>query len=432
MLAISASTLFTGDAVSSDAALVAADGVIRGTVATELRPEPGAVVVARAIDVRDATTAASGRVRNGAFRLRVPAGPYLILVEKIQPRREPVTGFGRAALVRPGATAVIPRIATGSATRTTRATSGVLAPSAASGPAAEAASVPAIAVRNLTVTGPDVHLSRGIAAMLVTDLWGSSCYKLVEWEQRNLILGEIRLQQSRWGDPATRVTPRLINPGYFVEGSLATGGARSSWNIRVRERATGRIVASDSGSAADLVAAAPAIGQRLRKKIEEALCGFPVRFSGTFTGENRTAAKNTYSGTISFVRNATSPAGTVTYRVERISWTHRITSLPTSPCTFDASTTVSVTNPDRRLSTLVILRGKEARGYRYAIAALVQSPRQLSLDAVCNGTPLKQPWIPGAALNTKPDEYTDLKRIKGRFESAGTASTYTWDLKASG
>ena len=158
---------------------------------------------------------------------------------------------------------------------------------------------------------------------------------------------------------------------------------------------------------------------------------FPARFSGTFTGENRTAARNTYSGTITFVRNASSPAGTVTYRVERVSWSHRITSLPESPCRFEGSTTVSIANPDRRLSVLAITKGKQARGYRYAITAMFQSPRQLTIDAVCNGTPFKQPWVPGGALYTSSDEYTDLKTIKGRHESTATASTYTWNLKAS-
>jgi hypothetical protein len=412
-----------------------AKGALSGSVAAELRPSPASVTGVRAIDARDGTTVATGRVRaNGTFRLVLPPAVYLVVVEKTSRRSPTVIGFGRLTLVTAGRTSTVPRVGRGSAT-SRRTTSGVSAGSATSSTqqrAAGATTLPAVAVRYLTATGPEAVLGRGLSAMLVTDLWGSSCYILVEWEQRNLILQEIRLQQSKWVDPATRVTPKLIQPKYFVEGSLATGGARSSWSIRVREIASGRIVATDSGSAANLVAAAPGIGRRLRRQLEEELCGLPARFSGTFTGENRTAGTNRYTGTISFVRSPGSVGGSVTYRVERVSWRHTFTA--ETPCRANASTTVTITKPDPRTSTLVISKQPEgARGHRYAITAFFASPNPLTIDIVCNGVSSKQPWVPGAALATSSDEYTtDGRTLVGRYASTGTASTYTWNLRGSG
>jgi hypothetical protein len=172
---------------------------------------------------------------------------------------------------------------------------------------------------------------------------------------------------------------------------------------------------------------------------------FPARFSGTFTGENRTAARNTYSGRISFVRDR-SQSGIVSYRLESVSWTHRLTSLPTSPCQVNASAQASakpggpVTPSGVTNGVLVIQKQRSAKGYGYAITASFVSPRKLSVTFVCNGTPLEQTWVPGGALNTGPlpgplggdGTYTDAKTIKGRHESTATASTYTWNLKGSG
>jgi len=167
---------------------------------------------------------------------------------------------------------------------------------------------------------------------------------------------------------------------------------------------------------------------------------FPARFSGSFSGENRTALKNTYSGTISFVRERGSPAGVVSYRLERVSWTHRVSPLPGSPCQANASTNVTATAGGQTLGVLVIQKEKTRRGYGYAITASFASPRQLTITMVCNGVPSTQPWVPGGALNTGPPgtsltgkgNFTDGRMLQGRLESTATASTYTWNLKGSG
>ncbi len=167
---------------------------------------------------------------------------------------------------------------------------------------------------------------------------------------------------------------------------------------------------------------------------------FPARFSGTFTGENRTAMKNSYSGTISFVKDRDA-GGVVSYRLERVAWTHRVSPLPGSPCQANATAQVSAqANGSSTLGVLVIQKGRTAKGYGYAITASFASPRQLTIDMVCNGAPVKTPWVPGGALNTGPPgtalggsgSFMNGKVVSGRYDSPPTASTYTWNLKGSG
>ena len=403
------------------------EGALRATVASPLRPAGGAITTVRAIDARTVSTVAGARVgAAGTYRISLPPGIYVVLVEKVAKTTQPLTGFGRLTRLRSAKTSVIPRVQPGSATAR-RTTSGLTGRTAFLAPAAP--TKPAVAVRYLSATGPKPYLGRGLSNMLVTDLFGSSCYVLVEWEERELLQQEIRLQQSKWVDPSTRVTPRPIQPKYFVEGSLATTDSTSSWSVRVREIATGRIVATDSGRSANLVDASPGIGKRLRKQLEEELCGFPRRFVGSFSGENRVAGVNSYTGTVTFVRNASSPAGTVTYHVESVRWNHRFTA--ETPCRVNASTTVTVAKPDPGLSVLAILKGKEARGYRYSMTASFASPKQLTVTVTCNGVQTALPWVPGAALDAGPGRYTDGEVIAGRYEATGAASTYTWDLRGS-
>jgi hypothetical protein len=166
---------------------------------------------------------------------------------------------------------------------------------------------------------------------------------------------------------------------------------------------------------------------------------FPARFSGTFTGENRTALRNTYSGTIAFVREP-GGAGVVSYKLERVSWRHTVSPLPGSPCQANATTNVTASPGGLTLGVLVIQKDRTAKGYGYAITASFASPRQLTIRFVCNGVESTQPWVPGGALNSGPPgtsltgtgNFTDGNVIRGRLDSQQTASTYTWNLKGSG
>ena len=401
----------------------ASAATIEGRVAAELRPAPGHVSTARAIDISNLTVARRGAVaRAGTYALKVPPGVYLVAVDRIGARTAPADGFSRLVRARSGRVSP-PEIRRRPQARQRR---GLVD------------GKPAVAVKAFTGSGPHAYIGRGLANIVVTELAASPCIVVIEWMRRADLLAEIRLQQSKYVDPSTRITPRLIPPEIFVEGSVATTATSISWNVRLRDIRSGRVIGSVRGSAgADFFDRAEELGRRLRDLLE-GNC-IPARFEGTFTGENRTAGVNRYSGSIVFVRNATSPAGIVTYRVERVSWNHTFTAA--APCSGQGSANVNVPKPDPRMSVLVIQKQKTARGYGYAITAMFTAPRQLTITLTCNGQSITQPWVPGAALNTGPPgnplapaggNYTDGTTIKGTHESTGTASTYTWNLRGTG
>jgi hypothetical protein len=84
----------------------------------------------------------------------------------------------------------------------------------------------AYAVRNFTVVGGGSELAplgKGMMEMLVTDLIQKPrCdFTLVEFERRDWIAEELKLQQSEYVDPASRVEPgHLIDPEIFIRGRV--------------------------------------------------------------------------------------------------------------------------------------------------------------------------------------------------------------------
>jgi hypothetical protein len=409
--------------LAATAAAATGGGTVSGRVDTALRPAPGFVGVARAIDVSNLTVAAAGAVTGaGRYSLKVPPGVYLVSVDRVGARTPPARGYARLVRVRSGRTATPPVV-----TRRPQARSSSLLYQGK----------PAVAIKEFQGSGPYAVFGRGIVEILMSDLATSPCIVLVEWLRRAEVIGEIERQQNPAFDPSTAVRPgRLIQPDIFVEGSVATTESSVTVAVRVRDARSGRVIGSVRASGADGFSVEERIADKLRELLEGEC--MPPRFEGTFTGENRTAGVNRYSGSIVFVRDASSPPEIVTYRVERVSWRHTYTAPP--PCSGGGTANVSVPRPDPRLSVLVIQKQKAAQGHGYAITGMFTSPKRLTITLTCNGRPLTQPWVPGAALNTGPPgstlapgagNYTDRTTIKGRYESTGTASTYTWNLRAS-
>ena len=391
-----------------------ADGKITGRVAPALRPASGAQTTAEAIDASNLMVAAHGNVtRAGTYRLSVPPGVYLVGVDKVARRIAPVTGYSRLVRVAGGRTVSPPQI--------TRRPQHVAGATLRDGK-------PVIAVKEFTATGspPHARLGRGFATMLETDILGP-CVVVVEWMRRSEVLAEIRLQQSRFVDPSTRVTPRLIQPEIFVEGSIALGQSSFSWNIRMRNARTGRIVARDSGSgsADDFFDVTAGIAERLLEQLG-ATC-LPPRFEGTFSGELVVSGKTTFNGKIRFDRIDPPPAkDLVTYRVSKVEFETTIDGRPA--CQGTATEKVTLTNVDPRISQLVIdphrIKGK---GYRYFVVSMFQSPRQRQVTFTCNGAPVSVPWVPAAALNTGSSNFTDGTKLKGR-NAEMAPSVYVWEL----
>jgi hypothetical protein len=155
----------------------------------------------------------------------------------------------------------------------------------------------------------------------------------------------------------------------------------------------------------------------------------PDRFSGTFSGENRVAGKNAFTGTITFVRNrALETPRVAEYVVESVAFD--VTFTAAAPCSGGGSTHVSPpTNP--KLAALNILTEETPQGHVYNMAAFFQSAQPMTVTVTCNGVTSQIPWSPGAALVSGPGPFfTDAKTIKGTNDASAAQSTYSWDLKA--
>jgi hypothetical protein len=394
-----------------------ADGKIAGRVAPALRPASGSETSVQAVDASNLTVAASGQVtRAGTYRLTVPPGVYLVAAAKVGRRTSPASGFSRLVRVRDGRTASPPQIRR--------------RPQSAAG-GSRVDGKPVLAVKEFTTQPSGIH-GRALAGMLETDLFiaGDPCIVLVEWMRRADILAEIRLQQSNLVDPSTRVTPRLIRPDIFVEGSVSTSATSISWNVRMRQIGSGRIVARDSGSVpwAGYLEVSKDIAERLLAQLG-ASC-LPKRVEGSFSGELTVAGKTTFTGKIRFDRIDPPPSrGLAEYRVSRVEFTTTIDGRPA--CQGTATEKVTLANVDTNLSKLVIDAKPVAKRYRYFVVSMFQSPRPRQITFTCNGTPATIPWVPAAALHTGSSNFTDGVVFKGTNNEL-KPNTYTWDLKATG
>lgn len=395
-----------------------AEGKITGRVAPALRPASGSETVVQALDASNLTVAAGGEVtRAGTYRLTVPPGVYLVSAEKLGRRTPAASGFSRLVRVRDGRTASPPQI-----TRRPQ--------SAARGSRVDGK--PVLAVKEFT-TRPSGTEGRALAGMLQTDLWiaGNPCVVLVEWMRRADILAEIRLQQSKFVDPSTRVTPNLTQPDIFVEGSVSTTASSVSWSVRMREIRTGRIVARDSARVpwARYLDVSGEIAKRLLEQLG-ADC-LPQRIEGSFSGELTVAGTTTFTGEVRFDRIEPPPTrGLAEYRVSRVEFTTTIDGRPT--CQGSATQRVTLTNVDPNLAKLVIDTHRDrSKGYRYFVVSMFQSPEQRMVTFVCNGAPVTTPWIPAAGLYTGSNKFTDGIVFKGTNNEL-KPNTYTWDLKGFG
>lgn len=272
--------------------------------------------------------------------------------------------------------------------------------------------------------------------MLVTDLWGSPCYKLVNWELRAAMLAEIRLQQSTQFDPSTRVTPNWTQPTIFVEGSVSTTLSSISWNIRMREIATGRIIGSDSGRAADVLAAEVGIARRLRQQLEKELC---LRgFTGSFSGRTReTAGPQTldfsFTGTVRFASGAAdSKPGFTSYSIEKIDY--RTTITLSGMCTGTDTQSASLGKNDEPGNVLHLAnKATPGKGRLYEVNFTVQRPAPGTFTVTCSGTSVDYLWAPVAQVITAPAPFfTDANatRLQGTHTLPGSL-TYTWNLARS-
>jgi hypothetical protein len=269
---------------AADAADVKLSGTLGGT---KLPKASAGVSLIRAMNLSDGTIADSEFLnRRGRFSLKVPPGPYGLIAGSVffKPKRPTVKLVG-ALLAKSGKSRRLP----------------LSLRKAATGP-------PKYVGVNY-FTGAPPHLARGVPVMLMTELMaqrGKPCgFDLVEMLLRSEIIKEIRLQQTKYFDPARRVkTGQLLNPTVVVNGNIApAGGNDISYTVRVVNFKTGRVKGTVTGrsTGGDVSAMTAALAQQLAKIICQPddvffrITGYTISESSNTSHGQRTAA-HTLSG----------------------------------------------------------------------------------------------------------------------------------------
>lgn len=123
--------------------------------------------------------------------------------------------------------------------------------------------ITAIAIDRFTGTG-DADASSsgaGLGEIILVDTVGllnsggpfTECPAIVvEWTRRQDIENEIALQQSRFFDPASRVTPgQLINPSVMVSGNVDLTAGQANYVVELRTQPDGGLIKSFSGTTSE-------------------------------------------------------------------------------------------------------------------------------------------------------------------------------------
>jgi hypothetical protein len=265
-VAATAVLLAAVSAPPSGAATVKLSGTLGG--ATLPRPAAGVSLV-QALNVGNGTLAAADEVdRRGRYALKVPPGPYALVGGSVFFKRGlPTLKLVGALRARAGKPRRLPLSLRPFRRRTRRLSVRETATSGAA--ASRIVGVPYF-------TGAAPYQNRGLASMVETDLvqlnQGPPCsFTVVEVQRRAEVIREIRLQQTRFFDPATRVRPgRLLQPRLLVKGSLAPqAGGDLSYTIRVVKAGSGEVKGSTSGriSESAFITASEGIARELAKII---------------------------------------------------------------------------------------------------------------------------------------------------------------------
>lgn len=289
-------------AVGAPAALAAGPSV-SGSVTGALPSASRALTEIRAFELGGARLAAAGQVSaTGAFHLALPPGAY-VLEMSVAPRR----GRAGAAVIR----SVPVSIARGQRRRGLRIPKPTATSAATGAPDAQAAYSQesgaitpgriAFSVENFAgATGEQSVLNHGLTWMLESDLGNTPCRttEVANSADRVVVEHELKLQKSKYFDPATRVKRNFVIPDIVVRGRLQTRGANLSYTLTLVDSRTGAALETLSGTVP--VGDFFAEEQRLATQLAKRICAYGEVFEVTFTGTG-TANFGTHSaaGTLS-------------------------------------------------------------------------------------------------------------------------------------
>jgi len=86
-------------------------------------------------------------------------------------------------------------------------------------------------------------LQKGMADMLITDLMASDQLAIVEREKLDAVIGEIKMQRSKFFDPATAVKlGKIVGAGYAITGAFTGFDPEVRIDVRMIDVQTGKVV----------------------------------------------------------------------------------------------------------------------------------------------------------------------------------------------
>jgi hypothetical protein len=250
--------------------------------------------------VAGATATAAGR-----FTLKTPPGSYAVLtsVIPVRGRGTPLRRVADFVTTRAGARRVI------KPTLKKRHKPKRRGAHAAKRRQAHAAWVsvdyPVIWVHSWSLTGGDAELKvmeKGMQAMVITDIAGAvgtpSCQGAISaGDDLDKVLAEIKLSQSEYFDPATRMTTEhLLRPNASVTGTISAANGQVTITATYRDQKGRGGTVSVTGPDTDVFG----LEQQLIPKLVNLICaGTPKTYTGTFSGTYTTelnAYKVTWTG----------------------------------------------------------------------------------------------------------------------------------------
>jgi hypothetical protein len=269
-------------APAADAADVKLSGKLGGT---KLPKASAGLSLVQAVNLSNGTiTGAQFLTRRGSFSFKVPPGPYGMLAGSVfKKKKRPTTKLVGALLARSGKSRRLPLSLRRSAND------------------------PIAGVNEFT--GGQPHQNAGVPEMIITHLVmerGTPCnFAVMDLKFLPKVLKEIRLQQTKYFDPKTRVkTGQISQPTVTVNGSLVShGDSDVSYTIRVVNSKTGKVKGSISGRATpdQYLSFSKDVAQKLAKIICQPddlyfrITGYTVSESSNTAHGQRTAA-HTLSG----------------------------------------------------------------------------------------------------------------------------------------
>lgn len=263
-------------ALAGDAGAAAGSATISGEL-TGLPSQRGdprrEVVVVRAVRAETGVVAASARpARSRRYTLRVPAGDYVVLAD-VSDLRAHRAYAARSHVVRlkRGRKRVNLQLRRSSASR---------AASRYGDWARPASALRTIGVSpSLRITGlPGYDGPKGLRI----DDWAiaeslqpcpaasGAPIQVVELRRRSELLKEIKLSNSRFGDPSTRITPHFLSNDYLVTGGGQARGGSLSAGLQLVHLPTGRVVAK--AQAAGKTTSALSVMEQLFARFHDELC----------------------------------------------------------------------------------------------------------------------------------------------------------------